>query len=129
MYLIDEGKIAATTWYTSRYAFKPYDIFRGTIGDRKATLVSYPVEDYNPNKENPILADFWYGDNLSSVTSLSGQFSYGRDLHLTEMDPNGRMIAEWFCMVLQCDNTSNKVCITGSMTKGGKTYSVDLTQK
>lgn len=129
MYLTDDGEIAATTWYTRRYTFKPYDIFRGTISDNRATLVSYPIEDYNPNKENFIQADLWYGDNLSSVTSLSGEFSHGPDLHITERDTNGRMIAEWFCMILPCDNTSNKVCITGSMIRGGQTYLVDLTQK
>lgn len=128
-YSVDDGKISATTWYTRRYAFKPYEIFRGNIGSQRATLVSYPITDNNPDKENPMTADYWFGDNISSAISLAGEFSYGRDIHLTEKNQNNRTIGEWFCMILQCDNTSNKMCITGSMTKNGQTYSVDLKQK
>lgn len=129
LYLVDEGKIASSTWYTKRYAFKPYEIFRGKIGSQSATLVVYPIENYNANKENVMTADYWFGDNLSSVQPLSGEFSYGRDIHLIEKNANGKAIGEWFCMALQCDNTGNKTCITGSMTKNGRTSSVDLKQK
>lgn len=129
LYLVDEGKIYSTTWYTKRYAFKPYEIFRGKVGNQSATLVSYPIENYSENKENSMYAGFWIGDNISSVKSLTGEFSYGRDIHLIEKNANGKAIAEWFCMILQCDNTSNKMCISGCMTKNGQTLSVDLKQK
>lgn len=129
LYLVDEGKIYSTTWYTKRYVFKPYEVFRGKIGNQSATLVSYPIENYSENKEISMYADFWTGDNISSVKSLTGEFSYGRDIHLIEKNANGKAIAEWFCMILQCDNTSNKICISGSMTKNGQTLSVDLKQK
>ena len=127
-YDIDDGKVAVTTWYTKKQTFRRYDIFSGTIGNRNATLITYPMENPSPNGVNSLQAQYWFGPDLNAIKSLSGEFSYGRDIYLKEENNRGTTIGEWFCMILQCDSRSKKMCITGSATINGKTMSVDLKQ-